>query len=449
MKKIVSFLLIIAMMVSVQMPARQVEASKKYTIKVNLGTNCTTIYKNGKAIKAMICSPSSETPTGTFYIPVKYRWHDMIGNCYAQYCSRITTGILFHSVWYYRRGDKSSMSVSAYNVMGHKASHGCVRLLCKDAKWIYDNCPVGTKITIFWGSKKNDPIKRPGFVRLNTSSRTSWDPTDPDPKNPLKHLVKRGKPSIKRAVKTIEYKKKVKKINLVKITASDGTKLTKKNAKITIKGKLNTKKLGKYKIKYIVKDKIGKKKTKTFTFKVVDTKKPSLKGVKDRSNVAMNEKVDLLKGVSAKSAAGNNLTSKIKVSVKKGSKSYSVKDGKITFTSAGKYTVKYSVKGNNKKTVSKSAKFTVKDYRVTLKLKKDSETITQGDEFDPYSLIEYVKSKDGKNIDIKSNVKISGNYDLSKAGEYEITFVATYKKLDYTKREAKAKIIVKEKVENN
>lgn len=63
----------------------EAKESTNYVIKVNLGTNCTTIYnKEGKAIKAMICSPSSETPTGTFYVPVKYRWHEMIGNCYAR-----------------------------------------------------------------------------------------------------------------------------------------------------------------------------------------------------------------------------------------------------------------------------------------------------------------------------------------------------------------------------
>ena len=161
MTKSLSLLLAVVMVIScitVSKPNRVNADSTAYTIKVNLGTNCTTIYKNGKAIKAMICSPSSETPTGTFYVPVKYRWHDMIGNCYAQYCTRICDQILFHSVWYYKKGDKSTMSVAAYNVMGQKASHGCVRLLCKDSKWIYDHCAVGTKVVIFWGKKSDDPI---------------------------------------------------------------------------------------------------------------------------------------------------------------------------------------------------------------------------------------------------------------------------------------------------
>ena len=69
----------------------QAEERTDYVIKVNKGTNCVTVYdKDGKPVKAMICSPSNETPVGTFYTPVKYKWHEMIGNCYAQYCTRIT-----------------------------------------------------------------------------------------------------------------------------------------------------------------------------------------------------------------------------------------------------------------------------------------------------------------------------------------------------------------------
>lgn len=33
----------------------------------------------------------------------------------------------------------------------HAASHGCVRLLVSDAKWIYDNCKEGTIITVYEG----------------------------------------------------------------------------------------------------------------------------------------------------------------------------------------------------------------------------------------------------------------------------------------------------------
>lgn len=449
MKKCVAIVLTIAMVLGIaQINAGAVYADVKettdYTIKVNLGTNCTTIYnKKGKAIKAMICSPSSETPTGTFYIPVKYRWHEMIGNCYAQYCSRITTGILFHSVWYYKNGDKSTMSVSAYNVMGQKASHGCVRLLCKDAKWIYDHCAVGTKIVIFWGDAKDDPIKRPSFTPIRTGAFTSWDPTDPDPKNPYR----KAEPKIEADSKTVEYGKKVKPLDLVTIKDSAGNELTRENADIKISGKINTKKLGKYKIKYKVKDSLGNSKTKTITFRVVDTKKPILKGVKAKKNVPMGSSKDLLSGVKAKAVSGKNLTSRIKVNVTYKNKKVKVSKGIINFTKKGTYKITYKVKGVNKKIMTKTVTYKVTDQRVKLALKKSSLIINQGNSFSPYDYVNYVKTYKGKALNIKSNVMVEGNVDTTKPGTYTITYKAKYKNRDYTARTRTLKVVVEPVVE--
>lgn len=416
-----------------------VKETTNYTIKVNLGTNCTTIYnKKGKAIKAMICSPSSETPTGTFYIPVKYRWHEMIGNCYAQYCSRITSGILFHSVWYYKNGDKSTMSVSAYNVMGNKASHGCVRLLCKDAKWIYDHCAVGTKVVIFWGDKKDDPIKRPSFTPISTGAFMSWDPTDPDPDNPYR----KAEPKIEAKSKKVEYKKKVKLLDLVTIKDSAGNVLTKKNAKIKVTGKINTKKLGKYKIKYKVKDSLGNSKTKTITFKVVDTKKPVLKGVKGKKNVPMGSSQNLLSNVTAKAVSGKNLTSRIKVSVTYKNQKVKVSKGIVNFTQKGTYKITYKVKGVNKKTRTKTVKYKVTDQRVQFALNTSNVTVKQGETFDPYKYVSYVKTYKGTTIDTKSNVTVTGSVDTTKPGTYTISYTAKNKKLDYTARTLTLKVTV-------
>lgn len=417
--------------VSTTVTYAEVKESKDYTIKVNLGTNCTTIYnKKGKAIKAMICSPSSETPTGTFYIPIKYRWHEMIGNCYAQYCSRITGSVLFHSVWYYKNGDKSTMSVSAYNVMGKKASHGCVRLLCKDAKWIYDHCAVGTKVVIFWGDKKDDTIKRPSFTPISTGAFISWDPTDPDPDNPYR----KAEPKIEAKSKTVEYGKKVKLLDLVKIKDSAGNELTKENATIKVTGKINTKKLGKYKIKYKVKDSLGNSKTKTITFKVVDTKKPVIKGAKAKKNIPMGSSKNLLSGVKASTVSGKDLTSKIKITVKYKNKKVKVSKGVVTFTNKGTYKITYKVKGTNKKVKAKTVKYEVTDQRVQFALNSKSVTIKQGDTFNPYNYVSYVKTYSGTALNIKNNVSISGNVNTTKPGIYTISYTAKNNGLDYTAR---------------
>ena len=53
MTKSLSLFLAVVMVIScitVSKPNRVNADSTAYTIKVNLGTNCTTVYKNGKAI---------------------------------------------------------------------------------------------------------------------------------------------------------------------------------------------------------------------------------------------------------------------------------------------------------------------------------------------------------------------------------------------------------------
>ncbi len=417
----------------------EVQAAEKYTIKVNLGTNCTTIYKGKKAVKAMICSPSSETPTGTFYIPVKYRWHEMIGNCYAQYCTRITTGILFHSVWYYKNGDKSTMSVAAYNVMGNKASHGCVRLLCKDAKWIYDKCPIGTKIVIFWGDKSDDPLPRPSFTPIKNGKFTDWDPTDPDPNNPYR----KRKPTVTVNQSTVEYGKKVNPLNLVTIQDSAGNTIS--DSQVKVKGKINTKKLGTYNVRFSVKDSLGNKTVKTVKFKVVDTKAPKITGAKSKKDVAQGSRVNLLKGVKARSATGIKLTSKIKVSVKYKKKKVKVKKGFVLFSKKGTYKITYTVKGKNKKKASKTVTYKVKSHKVKLTLTKKNVTVTQGDKFNYHAYVKSVKSYKGKALKVRNTVTYTGNVDTSKPGTYIVTYKAQYKNQKYTAVTAKLKVVVTKK----
>ena len=47
----------------------------------------------------------------------------------------------------------------------------------KDAKWLYDNCEVGTKVTII-NKKGSDPFPKPTAYKL--PSWHTWDPTDPN-----------------------------------------------------------------------------------------------------------------------------------------------------------------------------------------------------------------------------------------------------------------------------
>ena len=104
-----------------------------------------------KLVKSFKCSTGKDetpTPTGTYQALGRgsdewYYFKDY--NCYAKWGYVIVGGILFHSVTY---NSAKQLNKSSVRNLGHKASHGCVRLSVKDAKWIYDNCPSGTTVVI-------------------------------------------------------------------------------------------------------------------------------------------------------------------------------------------------------------------------------------------------------------------------------------------------------------
>lgn len=402
-------------------------ASSKYYIKVNKGTNVVTIYKSdGTPYKSMICSTGTATPTGTFYTPAKYRWKTLMGPSYGQYSTRVVNGILFHSVWYYTNGDKSTMSVKEYNKLGTTCSHGCIRLMVKDAKWIYNNCPLGTKVIIFNGSSKDDPLGKPTLSKINTGTKMAWDPTDSDSNNPWHSK----KPTITVNKKTVSINSTFKIKNYITVKDSLGNKIT---SGITTSGKVNTSKVGSYTVKVTVKDWLGHKATKKITFKVVDDKKPTISGAKNKSNLAMNNTYNLLSGVTAKSAAGKNLTSKIKVSVKNSSgSSVKVTNGKVKFTKAGTYKVTYKVTGTNKKTATKTVTYKVVNKQVKLSV-KSSVNLEYGSSYNAYDYVTSLKSYKGNALSIKKNVTYKSTVKTTTLGTYKIKYTATQSGLAYTK----------------
>ena len=171
------------------------ETEFPYYIKINRKQNCITIYtsdENGEytvPYKAMICSTGlyNATPRGTFHLSTKYLWRELYGKVYGQYATRITGGVLFHSVPYYKKS-KSALCTGKYNKLGQQASMGCVRLTVEDAKWIADNCPSGTTVEIY-DDDDPGPLGKPEAAHIDTDSpNKGWDPTDPDVENPWHQL---------------------------------------------------------------------------------------------------------------------------------------------------------------------------------------------------------------------------------------------------------------------
>lgn len=415
-----------------------IAANYPYLIKVNKRMNTVTIYakdskgKYTKPVKAMVCSTGSATPIGTFKTPAKYRWATLMGPSYGQYSTRIYKGFLFHSVWYYRNGDKSSQSYAQYNKLGTTASHGCVRLTVADAKWIYDKCPLGTTVTIY-NSSNPGPLGKPKAYKVPSNKKMGWDPTDPDKANPYKKA-----PTI-----TISSKKKneVKKgstysaLQYVTAKSGLGTNLT---SKIKVSGTVNTNKLGKYTLTYTVKDAYGNKASKKFTVSVLNSY-PTFSGVKDKT-VGLNTTQDLRSGIKAKDRDGKDITSRIKIAVVgPNKKAVGLKSGKMVCEKTGVYEITYQVTGNSGRSAKKVCKITVQDRRV--KLTVSNKTVKAGTTSNIYLGIKSLKNYLNQTLAIdKTNVKIKGKIDLTTPGIYKITYSATEK--NYPSRRVDKSVVI-------
>lgn len=170
-----------------------VKAKKErdYVVKVNLAQNCVTVYteENGelKPFKAMACSSGRDghdTPEGEFKTYEYYESRLMVDNTYGRYAVRFNGQIMFHSVPYLTTA-KDSLEWDQYNLLGERASLGCIRLCVGDAKWIYDNCKKGTKVIVYSDKSTPGPLGKPKVDKIpEKSPNRDWDPTDLTPENP-------------------------------------------------------------------------------------------------------------------------------------------------------------------------------------------------------------------------------------------------------------------------
>ena len=169
------------------------EAEFPYYIKVNRRQNCITVYtsdENGEytiPVKHMICSSGyrhSKLPNGVYPLKTKYEWKLMADGTWAKYATRITGPFLFHSVPYESK-DSNDVFWYKYRQLGDNQSSGCIRLLCKDAKWIQDNCPEGTPVRIILGEEMPELKQELMDAIPELVKGYGWDPTDPDPENPI------------------------------------------------------------------------------------------------------------------------------------------------------------------------------------------------------------------------------------------------------------------------
>lgn len=148
------------------------KSSKKksidYYITVDQTNQITTAYRisDMKIVRQMLCTTglNGATPNALYTMPVgktsmdRTAWYHFKGfRCYAKYPTRVFKGVLFHSITY-NKNTEDSIAKSAIREYGYPASHGCIRLLVNDAKWIQDNCPIGTKVLVYESGIKDQNL---------------------------------------------------------------------------------------------------------------------------------------------------------------------------------------------------------------------------------------------------------------------------------------------------
>ena len=110
-------------------------------------------------VRYMVCtSGAAETPSplGTFKMGghrVRFGYFSSSG-VYGQYWSNITGRIYFHTLLYSKRSAET-YTESSYRRLGTRGSHGCVRLLVPDARWIFYHLAPGSTVEIRRGSAED------------------------------------------------------------------------------------------------------------------------------------------------------------------------------------------------------------------------------------------------------------------------------------------------------
>ncbi len=123
-----------------------------YRIDVSIADQRVYVYERTEAgeyelVQTFICSTGmgNSTPRGYFLdgFPVNVWHHFEKFDCWAKYSYVIEGDIMFHSVLF-DKDDTETLRENSLYALGQKASHGCIRLKVKDARWIFQNCKRGT-----------------------------------------------------------------------------------------------------------------------------------------------------------------------------------------------------------------------------------------------------------------------------------------------------------------
>lgn len=164
-----------------------------YYIEVDKTNQVVRVYERGDGtythlIRRMVCSTGridSKLPDKLYEMSgARLKWcRAADGHLYMQYATRIYSSYMFHGVPTDGVGG-SRVKADYYRKLGERASGGCIRMLCADAKWIFDNVPNGSFVLVMKGARNPAEYGSVTIPAANQTGSLIWDPTDDNPANP-------------------------------------------------------------------------------------------------------------------------------------------------------------------------------------------------------------------------------------------------------------------------
>lgn len=164
-----------------------------YYIEVDKTNQVIRVYERGDGtythlIRRMVCSTGridSKLPDKLYEMSgARLKWcRAADGHLYMQYATRIYSSYMFHGVPTDGVGG-SRVKADYYRKLGERASGGCIRMLCADAKWIFDNVPNGSFVLVMKGARNPAEYASVTVPAANQTGSLIWDPTDDNPANP-------------------------------------------------------------------------------------------------------------------------------------------------------------------------------------------------------------------------------------------------------------------------
>ena len=132
--------------------SKNMNSKTQYLVWTDLYRQQTYIFKGQKnewqLIKTLLCSSgknSTPTPRGIFALKGRVPYFGVDKGYRCKYAFQIFGDYLYHSIIFDVTGTRL---LEGKGVLGHRASHGCVRFSVEDSLWFYNTLKTGTTVWI-------------------------------------------------------------------------------------------------------------------------------------------------------------------------------------------------------------------------------------------------------------------------------------------------------------